>query len=588
MRILVAYLLLSPIRALAMDSIQSETAMAETGFTLESHSVEGTQTIAVRAGNGCYTVEYHHTAAEIFSCTEPLPVRYTRRNCQSGAAEEIGQAKAVVACYGKRSLELHLKTKDTALVVRLKVARKEGGRLGSVTTYAVEKATTESKLTTMLPEPQILPLNGELPEEKPVELKLSGFASLEYERSERFGYDTGDTNTTAAQNFSDSVDHPQRSTGTLFSNLNVSLRKDQTTLFGILEVGEIYSGDTLTGGGQGARSTSAFKLRNLYLEHALTETLSARAGLITQSGDPRGFIYNDHTASAQVSYGSALFNTSLWYGNLKKNRPAATSFQRDDFLSWQTNLNFFSGLKNTVFLTVRNQANATFAEAYNDGTFGTLNGDARSLWIGGAFEYAGLGPFTVEANFIHNQNIFTPNTSYKADASTSYLADAKISAALGNAQWNLSLEGIVTPGAKTAANGGNRVLGRRRGFNSPQGASYLMTVATNDGLDDAPGTLKQSTIASLSQDEGLRIAVATATWNASKKWTFFVRGGVLATEADSALGSNRLGKELDASVIHQLTPSATVAAEFGTFVPGAFFASRSPADLLTVKYKYSF
>ncbi len=562
---------------------------AAKGFLLKDNGAEGDRTLAVNTGDECFTLAYSQVGSEIFSCTEPLPLTYTKLDCGKGTAQEIGKTRALVACDGKRTLELHFKTHDHPLTVRLQVIRQANGRRGQVTQYKVERSAKQSKFAAMLPEPELQKIDT-VEEEKPLEFKFSGFTTIEFERSARYGYDVGDTNTLAARNFSNNVDHPNRSTGSFLGNFNFGLKKDQTTLQTILEVGEIYSGDSNTGGSQGGRSATVIEMRNVYLEHAITDGVQARAGLFTSVSDPRSFIYNDHTAGAQLNYNSTLFNGALWYGEAQKSRPAAKSFKRDDYLSLQANLNFLSGIKNTVFFTHRNQAGASFAQAYNDGTFSTLTGNARSLWVGGTIEYAGLEPLTIEGTFIHNQNYFTPDAPAAAtDSAGSYLADLKIGTQLFSPQWGLSLEGLITPGAKNATDtSGNRVLGRRRAFASPVGAAYLMTVATNDGVDDAPGTPKQSTIGNLGLDEGIRLGLATVTYAPSKKWTFLIRGGKISTAATSAQGSTDYGSEIDLGIVRQLTPSSTITADFGTFKPGAFFQDRSPAQLLSIKYKFSF
>jgi hypothetical protein len=159
---------------------------------------------------------------------------------------------------------------------------------------------------------------------------------------------------------------------------------------------------------------------------------------------------------------------------------------------------------------------------------------------------------------------------------------------LWDAKVNLGLEGLATPGATNSSNAGNKVLNRRGSFSSAVGAAYLLNVATNDGVDDAPGTPKQSIVADLNLDEGLRILVGSVGWSINKNWSAYFRAGHITTAADSAQRSRAYGNELDLGGAYQVTPSATLSLDYGYFKPGAFFVSRSPAELASMKYKFSF
>lgn len=567
----------------SQENIQPATG----GFTIDSDQDVAVHSIALKTDSGCFIVEVKNSAGEILSCKTPPAIVYTKQNCQTKEILEIGETEALVTCEEKNALNIHFRSKSSVISASLLVNRQNRGRRGFVTSYIVSSAKPNTAFEKMLPEPVLKEIAGKTAEESPIQFKFSGFAHVEFERSRRYGYDVGGTNLNTSPNFTETTSRPTRTTGTFFSNLNFSASKDQTTLQSIFELGEIYAGDTNSGGGQGARST-ILEVRNIYLEHKYNEELSGKAGVITSISDPRSFIYNDHTSSAHVSYASPLLNLSGWYGIASKSRPAATNYLNDHFISLSMNLNFLSGIKNTLFLTYREQANANFAKATSSSSFDTVTGKAKYYWAGGTVEYAGFDPISAEGTLIGNWSSFQ-NQAVGKDSYFSYLADLKLGYTLPSPQIGLALEGLLTPGAKNATDTstGNKVLSKRKAFNSPVGAAYLMTIATNDGVDEAPGTPKQSIIANLGQDEGLRMLIASLSTNLSKRFTVFARHGQLWSQAESSLNSNRIGSETDIGSVYQMTPAATISVEYGYFEPGNFYLYHSSAQLLSVKYKLS-
>lgn len=196
-----------------------------------------------------------------------------------------------------------------------------------------------------------------------------------------------------------------------------------------------------------------------------------------------------------------------------------------------------------------------------------------------------------EATYIANWNNFRSENLVQ-DKATAFLADVKLGANITKAQLLLTAEMLATSGAKGAADTatGNRILRKRAAFHSPVGAAYLMNIATNDGVDEAVGTPKQTTIANLGLDEGLRLLVTTATWAPSSTVSTYLRYGMLRSAAASAQNSDKIGSEWDLGASYQLSRSATLYLDYGRFTPGAFYAitNRQKAELTTLRYKFSF
>lgn len=563
-------------------------AKAKEGFTLESDQEDLTQTLVLKTdGDGCFLVEYKHRYSEVLSCKEPIEITYTKIECDSPNKQplEIGVVPALITCEKKDTFGLHFRTKDTVISAKLQANRTQLGKKGLETKYIVKDAGKDTKFEKFLPKPELKEITNKLPDESPVEFKYSGFATIEHERVSHYGYDKGGNGLTAVPNFTTG----NYTTDTFFSDINLSLHKDRTTLQSILEIGEIYFGDQASGGAEGARK-NIVKVRNLYLDHQLSTEFDAKAGVINSTTDPRSFIYSDHTSAAHLSYQGNLYNALIWYGVAQKELPTATTGSKDQFISLQFNLNFLTGIKNTIYYVYRNQGGVNYANETTPGTFNTVVADSKSHWAGITFEYAGLDPLLVEASYIANWNRFPGASGVAANTSASYLADLKMGYTFAKSQITISAEGLMTPGAKAAVDPGtgNKVITKRKGFSSPVEASYLLTVATNDGVDDAPGTPKQSIIGNLSQDEGLRFLIGTISANLTKSITLFTRYGHLSSAAESSQNSKQMGQEYDLGCNYQATPATNVSFDFGYFKPGAFFQNRNAATLGSLKYKLTF
>ena len=542
-----------------------------------------------RGDQSCYVVEFESRPGKVISCSESLPLSYTQRECDTGKVQEAGEAEAAIACPDKNRIVLRFRTGSSALVAVLKVHRENNGRSGVDAHYRVEKAgVEEGSLTKLLAAPKIKSTSGDKPEESPIKFKFSGFAWTEWERTSRFGYDVGAGTQVAQPNFDPKVAQPNQSNLNFFSNVSFEIGKDNTSLVSLFEIGEVYFGDTSSGGAQGARATNIFEVRNLYLNHDLSDRFSVRAGIVTTGSDPRSFIFNDHVATVQASYKTDLSEGLIWYGNSAQNRPAAPA-SRDQYFGISGTLGFLSKIKATAFGLYRSKAGDSLAVSDGAGSYVTETGDSQYYWLGGTFESDALNPVGVQATAIGNWGRTVLNK--QEDHLTAYLADAKTTFVWDAPQATFTLEGLMTSGGKNVVDSGTgkQILGRRRGFASIIGAAYLLTVATSDGVDDAPGSPKQSIIGNLGMDEGLRALVFSTSINLNKKTTGLVRLGHLSSaEGSSATGKTSLGNEIDLEGVYQLSPSTSLQGDFGVFYPGDFYTLTASANLAALKMKFSF
>jgi hypothetical protein len=135
-----------------------------------------------------------------------------------------------------------------------------------------------------------------------------------------------------------------------------------------------------------------------------------------------------------------------------------------------------------------------------------------------------------------------------------------------------------------------KILGKRKSFQSPADVGYLLTIATSDGADDAPGSKKSgSVIAPLSQPEGLRMAVAAVNLTMNKYFSGFVRYGYIQSEKQSSLASRAIGQETNLGLLYQLSPSSILQADYARFAPGDFYShTKSVANMTAVRMKMTF
>ncbi len=243
-------------------------------------------------------------------------------------------------------------------------------------------------------------------------------------------------------------------------------------------------------------------------------------------------------------------------------------------------------IKATAYGAYRRNTAETY---YLNSTAAATTGTSETLWLGGTFDYEKLQPLGIQATFIGNWGK-TRLDGDLTDSYLAYLADFKITYAWEAPQINFTLEGLLTPGASDAvdAASGANIEGKRAAFSSPINTSYLLTLATSDGVDESPGTSKQSVIGGLGQSDGLRLLIFTTSFNMTKRMTTFVRYGNLSSSAASSTGSKAMGNEFDLGTVYQLTPSTSLQMDYGYLIPGAYYANKESASIFATRMKVSF
>jgi hypothetical protein len=289
---------------------------------------------------------------------------------------------------------------------------------------------------------------------------------------------------------------------------------------------------------------------------------------MTKSSDPRSFVFSDNLSGASLDYKSDLSNGMIWYGNANQSRPGVPFIQRDRYLGVLGSLQFMDGFKPTLFGVWRNWVGELY-QFENGGT----RGNSDYFWGGATIDITVLDPLTFQYTYIHNWGKFHGDGEEHTDKLKAKLQDAKIMFNWQAPQMTFSLEGLETSGAKGSQNAsGQYYIGKRKNFMSPIGAAYLMTIATSDGADDAPGSPKQSTVANLNLPEGLRMAIFTTSANMTKRATLFARAGMIKTQANANITeSSDYGKEFDLGGVYQLTPSTIFQIDYGDFIQVDFF-----------------
>ncbi len=567
--------------------------------------------IILKSENTCLVVKFDSTAGEVLSCTEALPLAYERQNCQSGVAEERGDAKALVNCEEGSVYTLRFRTQSLDVESKLRIVRLPDGRSGWVTKYLldsskmsehtkVKKEPETSKNTeksgetaqplglSELPAADVKPLDGSTPKEAPASVKYSGFMWIEGEQRRRFGYNVGWWPQQPIANF-DSTTPNTHTLLSAFSNLTLELEKDRSALVTILEIGEIVFGNPSSGGAQGARSPTAIELRNFYFRHDFNDRFGMKGGIITTSGDTRNFVFSDHVASLQATYKSFLSEGTLWFTPAAKSLPGAFVYQRDIYAGINGTLGFLNFIKGSGYLIARSAAGVSLAYDPTGGTsYQTVSGDYQSLWYGGTFDYDGFNPVGAQATAIGCTSKFSSVET--SDTASGYLLNGKFSYLLKKFDLNLSLEGLMTSGAADSVDSvsGLAIAGKRKYFSSPVNAGYFLTIATSDGVDDAPGTPTQSIIAPLNQAEGLRLIALSASKEIAKDATLLVKYGFIGAGSTPTGRGSTIGHEIDLQSVYQLSPSTSFQADYAVFFPGLFYASHDLADLVALKMKMTF
>lgn len=198
----------------------------------------------------------------------------------------------------------------------------------------------------------------------------------------------------------------------------------------------------------------------------------------------------------------------------------------------------------------------------------------------------------LELNVIADLSEFKADAGGSTDKNSAWLAHTRIDHSLGNS-WNLGLDLLGTSGSADTRVSGAQVVGHRNNFASPNpSASYLLTIATNDGGDDAAGSVRLKTpnqIARLDLDEGLHLAVISLSKSINDKLDGLVRVGQIKTGSEnSGTNSSDYGKEVDLKLNYKSSVNTTWIFEAGIFNPGKYFVNQDSAKLTTLKYKLDF
>lgn len=410
--------------------------------------------------------------------------------------------------------------------------------------------------------------------------KFSGWVSVEHETIENFGE-------AVTKNFTSSDRLNAQTDTNLLANLQFNLEKEELKFDSVFEIGEIFYGDSSTGGNQGLRGKN-IEIRNFNFEEKYDKDWYFKVGLWTVNADPRGFILSDHHAAAQIKYESESSAAQLWVANAVDSKPG-TVVAKDIYIGLNYNKNLNEKNNINLFLTQRSTR-----ETFLDNDLVTLiTGASTYVWLGVHSTHQDIFEKTnFEFNLIGNKSEFKAEAGGSKDSNSAWLGHARIDRALFKS-WDLGLDLLGTSGTSDSRVSGVQVVGRRQNFASPNpSAAYLLTVATNDGGDDAAGSVRGSAanqIARLDLGEGLRLAVLSLNKDINERWSGLVRlGKIQSASENTATRSNDYGSEIDLKVKFKSSRNTAWIFEAGVFTPGKYFVDRDPAKLVTIKYKVDF
>lgn len=435
-------------------------------------------------------------------------------------------------------------------------------------------ATTENKT-----EISSLPSNSES-----WSYKFGGWIFFENESFTNFGEGLN-----SATIFNSNSTNSYQTNTNFLADIQFSASKGPILFDSIYEIGTVYFGDSQTGGNQGARG-KIVEVRNFYVQEELQKKLFFKIGLWSVLSDPRGFILSDNYAGAQVRYEDDNYNSQLWYAVASDSRPNSIT-NRDSYVGLLHTQKYFTDSVLSLFFTARGTR-----ETFVDDDLVSYSGKSTYNWLGFNNINKKIYSFlNLETGAIIGQAKFSADSG-PTDNNTSSLIQAKVDfEAMGG--YNFALEGVATSGSADSRTSSNKkILGRRKNFASPNPSSiYLLTVATNDGGDDGPGSVRSHTdgeidqIGRLDTDEGLQIAVASVGKSFGDKLELLTRYGVLKSTVKRTLtDSNDYGSEYDFVFKYHTSKMTTWVIEYGSFKPGGFFVSRDSASLLSLRYRLDF
>jgi hypothetical protein len=438
---------------------------------------------------------------------------------------------------------------------------------------AIEAENTEKAETIAL-----TPLAPAVPTAETWAFKFSGWFFAEYESFENFG----DGVTTQ---FSDADPFSRQQDTNLLANLQFNASKGPILFQSIFEIGEVFFGEATTGGSQGLRKNN-IEVRNLFVQEELWPDWFFKVGMWSVLSDPRGFILSDHHTGFQLRYESQDKVSEFWYADAAGAKPGTAAI-KDSYLGLKHAQPYGKSGSLSVFGVYR----STRESFVDTDLVTTLDlGKSEYSWVGINNLNRDVGRFNFEANAIASQAKFKADSG-QSDSNMGWLAHVKVDSDF-SAGWNLSLEGLGTSGENDSRVGTVKTLGKRKNFSSPDpSAAYLLTVVTNDGGDDAPGSVQQSAnvIGRLDLDEGLRILVVTANKSFGEKVESFLRYGTIKSASKRLLtGSDDFGSEIDFQIKLKSDNSTSWTFDHGVLSPGSFHVNRDRASLTTLRYKLEF
>lgn len=373
----------------------------------------------------------------------------------------------------------------------------------------------------------------------------------------------------------------------LLLNLKFEASKDNLKLESVVEVGELYFGDSATGGNQGLRGKNV-EIRNLNLQEQYGENWSFKVGLWTMNADPRGFVFSDGLTGASLNYDTKSSESSLWAGAATAPTPTVRT-QRDTYIGLKHNQIFDEDRQMTAFLTYRSTR-----ENFTDKDLTTnLAGQSKYVWVGAHYDQQNfLGDGHLELNAILNRSEFKTENGGPSDSNNSWLAHAHVGYKV-QPQWMLGADLLATSGSDTDRAAGLQVIGERKNFSSPAPSSaYLLTIATSDSADDAAGSTRTNTgnqIGRLDLDHGLRMGIFSLEGILTENWIVLVRYGQIKTAVkNKTTDSDDYGREVDLRVKFKASAYTSWILEAGLFDPGSYFVNQDNAKLVSLAYRLDF
>lgn len=419
---------------------------------------------------------------------------------------------------------------------------------------------------------------AEAEEGVPFKFKASGWGVVENESLENFGDGV-------SANFDKNDTKSSTNDTNLLLNLNLEASKDNLKLVSILEVGEIFFGDTATGGAQGTRQKN-IEIRELNLEEKYGESWYFKVGLLGVSADPRGFVFADNIAGASVRREGQAGDAILWAGTAAAPTPTSQT-TRDTYAGYNQAYKFSESSAITGFLVYRS-TRETFTEK---DLVTTTAGKSQYYWLGANYDQKGIfEKGHVQVNAIMNHAQFKAeetSTSSESDSNSGWLGHIRADYEV-RAGWTAGFDYLATSGTDSAG-----VLGERKNFASPAPSSaYLLTIATSDSADTAAGSTRTNAanhIGRLDLTQGLRLAVVSVEGALGENVNALIRYGQIKTaKKAAATNSDDYGSEVDLKVQFKSSKYTSWILEGAVFDPGSYFAKQDNAKLVSLAYRLDF